>query len=260
MSCIQRTIWSTAARACRALESLRAHSDISLHGVGMNLGGLEELDRTHLNAFKRLIDRFDPILVSEHLAWSSHRGSYLADLLPVPLSDVHLQHLCRVVDEAQSVLGRELLIENPSWYFALPQSVIPENDFFAELCARTGCKRLVDVNNAYVSAHNLKRDAHDYLAAIDAKLIGQIHLAGHAIDANAGDPLLIDDHGCEVCNEVWALYGALVARVGERPTLVEWDTDVPSWSVLAGQAERAAALVEECNIPSVASGLGEAVS
>ena len=218
------------------LEDLRDSYPLSLHGVGMSLGGAERLDPNHLKAFRGLVDRFDPGLVSEHIAWSAHDGLWFADLLPPSLSRDGLDRLCDNIDEMQEALARPILIENPANYLVLPDREMDEVAFIVEAAKRTGCGLLVDVNNVYVSAENIGLDAEAYLDAIPVDPIGEIHLAGFTVDEAAGERLLIDSHGAAVDPAVWRLYDRLIARVGKRPTLVEWDKDVPAWEVLYAEA------------------------
>ena len=218
------------------LEELRGNYPLSLHGVGLSLGGAERLDPDHLREFRALVDRFDPGLVSEHIAWSAHGEVWFADLLPPSLSPVGLDRLCDNIDEMQEALGRPILIENPANYLVLPDRDMDEVPFVVEAARRTGCGLLVDVNNVYVSAENIGVDAEAYIGAIPADLIGEIHLAGFTIDEAAGERLLIDSHGAAVDPAVWRLYERLIARTGARPTLVEWDKDIPGWDVLHAEA------------------------
>ena len=221
------------------LEELRGRYPLSLHGVGMSLGGAERLDPDHLKAFRGLVERFDPGLVSEHIAWSAHDGLWFADLLPPSLSRDGLDRLCDNIDEMQEALERPILIENPANYLVLPDREMDEVAFVVEAAKRTGCGLLVDVNNVYVSAANIGVDAEAYLDAIPAGPIGEIHLAGFTVDEAAGERLLIDSHGAAVDAAVWRLYDRLIARVGKRPTLVEWDKDIPAWEVLYAEAVEA---------------------
>jgi uncharacterized protein len=220
----------------RLLE-LRRDYPVSLHGVALSLGSAEELDRGHLGRFKRLIDRVEPMFVSEHLAWSAIGGAYLNDLLPLPYTEASLDLFCRHVDEAQEALGRRLLIENPSAYLRYRYSPIPEAEFIAEVAIRTGCGILCDVNNIYVSARNFRFDPIAYLEALPIEAIGEIHLAGHHSAEDVD--ILIDDHGSRVANPVWELYAAALRRFGPVPTLVEWDTNLPALEVLLDEAHHA---------------------
>lgn len=225
--------------AVKEIERLRAHYPISLHGVGLSLGSAEGIDKRHLARLRRLTERLDPALVSEHLSWCSAGGAYLNDLLPLPYTEEALDVVCRHVDEAQSALKRPLLVENPSSYLAYAASAIPEPQFLSEIVRRTGCGLLCDVNNIHVSAHNLGFDADSYIDALPAAAVGEIHLAGHHRTEADGQVLLIDDHGSEVAGPVWRLYGRALRRFGQMPTLVEWDSRLPELSKLLAQAHAA---------------------
>lgn len=226
-----------------ALEELRADYPVSLHGVGLSLGSAEGLDTHHLARVAEVVERFEPARVSEHLAWSTAGGTYLADLLPLPMTEEALLAVARNVQQFQERIGRAILVENPSSYVQFRHSTIPEWEFLAELCARTDCGILCDVNNIYVSACNHGWNAEDYIARLPAASIGEIHLAGHATRSLPdGGTIRIDDHGSPVCAEVWALYEAALRRFGPVPTLIEWDTDVPSLDTLLGEASKAEAL------------------
>src|ERR1700751_3964608 len=220
----------------RLLE-LRRDYPVSLHGVALSLGSAEELDHGHLDRFKALIERVEPMLVSEHLAWSAIGGAYLNDLLPLPYTEASLDLFCRHVDEAQGVLGRRLLIENPSSYLRYWYSPIPEPEFMTELARRTGCGILCDVNNIQVSAWNFGFDPLAFLQALPIEAIGEIHLAGHHVAEDVN--ILIDDHGSRVAEPVWALYAAALRRFGPVPTLIEWDTNLPALEVLLDEAHHA---------------------
>lgn len=226
--------------AVRALERLRADYPLSVHAVGLSPGTAGPLDRGHLERVQRLVDRLQPALVSEHLAWSASGGAYLNHLLPLPLTDETLGVVSRHVIEIQDRLGRPILIENPASYLAYRHSTIPEPRFLAALVERTGCRLLCDVNNLYVSAVNLGFDPAAALEAWPAGAVGEIHLAGHAVNDAEGRPVLIDDHGSRVTAAVWALYARAVERFPAAPALVEWDTDLPPLAVLLDEARRAA--------------------
>ena len=227
------------------LEAIRADYSISLHGIGLSLGSAEELDRLHLERAQHAVSRLKPALVSEHLSWSIVGGRYLADLLPLPLTEEALDIVCRHVDETQNFLRRRILIENPSSYLRYRHSVIPEWEFLAAVADRTGCGILCDVNNIYVSAQNHGWDASAYLAALPPAAIGEIHLAGHSVRRlDNGATLRIDDHSARVIPEVWSLYAEALSRFGPVPTLIEWDTDVPPLEVLLDEAAQAAALLD----------------
>jgi uncharacterized protein (UPF0276 family) len=223
----------------RKLEQARADHALSVHGVGMSLGSAEGLDTRHLGRVAALVERLQPGLVSEHLAWSVVGGTYLNDLLPLPYTEESLAVVARNIDCLQTALGRTVLIENPSSYVAFTHSTIAEPEFLAALCARTGCGLLCDVNNIFVSGSNVGFDPRDYLAALPDAAIGEFHLAGHARNDADGETILIDDHGSRVTSAVWSLYRDAIARFGWRSTLIEWDTDVPALDVLIDEAARA---------------------
>ncbi|MEQ8250967.1 MAG: DUF692 domain-containing protein [Oceanibaculum nanhaiense] len=226
-----------------ALARLRADYPLSLHGVGLSLGSVAPPDLGHLKEFRRLIDRFDPGLISDHLSWSAEGGTYFADLLPLPLTEEALDIVCRNIVIAQDVLRRPLLIENPSVYVGFEGAEMDEPEFLIQLARRTGCGLLLDVNNAYVSGRNMEYDPAAYLDAFPGDLIGEIHLAGHTIERHPEGELLIDTHSTAVPAPVWQLYEALIARIGPRPTLIEWDNDVPSWPVLAAEVQKADGII-----------------
>jgi uncharacterized protein (UPF0276 family) len=222
------------------LARLRPHYQLSVHGVGLSIGGAGPLDRDHLGRLKELLARYEPESFSEHLAWSTHDGVYLNDLLPVPYDGPTLARVCDHIDEVQAALGRRMLLENPSTYVAFEQSDLAEIEFLAEVVARTGCGLLLDVNNVFVSATNHAYDAVAYIDAFPFAHVGEIHLAGYAEDADDdGAPLLIDAHGTPVADPVWRLYARALARSGPIATLIEWDNDVPALPVLLAEARRA---------------------
>jgi uncharacterized protein len=226
------------------LAALAERHAVSLHGVGLSIGGMGPLDRDHLARLKRLHDRYRPALFSEHLAWSSHGEMFLDDLLPLPYTEATLAGVAEHVDEVQTALGRTMLLENPSTYVTFSESTIPETEFLAEIARRTGCGLLLDVNNVFVSATNHGTSPQTYLAAFPLDRIGEIHLGGHCpTEDETGAPLLIDAHDRPVADPVWDLFAALVARTGPLPTLIEWDNDVPALAVLVGEAERANAVL-----------------
>lgn len=221
------------------LERIRAAHPLSLHGVGLSLAGDERPDRGHLSRFRALIDRFEPFVVSEHLAWSRRGNVYHPDLLPVPRSREMLTLICGHIDEAQAALGRRLLVENPAAYLRMTGHEWDEVDFLVEIAGRTGCGLLVDVNNVYVSACNMSLSAETWLDRIPAAVVGEIHLAGHRPDPVWGETLLIDSHDAPVSEAVWSLYGRLLDRIGPRPTLIERDGQVPAFSELLREQARA---------------------
>jgi uncharacterized protein (UPF0276 family) len=228
----------------RVLERVRCDYPLSLHGVGLSLGSAEGLDAQHLRRMGELVRSIEPGLVSEHLSWSVVGGQYLADLLPLPMTEEALDVVCRHVEQTQAVLQRRLLIENPSTYLQYRHSTIPEWEFLAAVAQRTGCGILCDVNNIFVSASNHGWDALAYLNALPAAAVGEIHLAGHALRTlDNGRTVRIDDHGSCVSAEVWALYVQALRRFGPKPTLIEWDTDIPAFEVLLDEAAQATRLM-----------------
>ena len=227
-----------------ALSRIRADHPVSLHGVCMSIGGPQRLDKTHLERFKALVDRYEPALVSEHLAWSTHGTTFYNDLLPLPYTQAALTSVADHIDEVQAAIGRPILIENPSTYVIFEQSTMSETDFIGALVRRTGCGLLLDVNNVFVSATNHGYSALSYLADFPLQHVGEIHLAGHAEQADdEGDLLLIDSHDGPVADAVWKLFDIVIARCGPIPTLVEWDSNIPDWRVLKAEAAAAQAIL-----------------
>lgn len=226
-------------RTHNALDELREVYPLSLHGVGLSLGSAGPLDKAHLARLKHLVKRFEPALVSEHLAWSRSGGICFNDLLPIPYTFESLRSFCDHVDETQDALGCRILIENPSAYVQPTGAQMSELDFLIDITRRTGCRLLLDVNNVYVSCQNLGLDPRPLIDDVPAGLIEEVHLAGYSVDTNTGQELLIDTHGARVSEAVWALYERLIARTGPLPTLIEWDTDIPTLDVLADEAARA---------------------
>ena len=223
------------------LTRIREHYPLSIHGVGLSIGGAEALDRHHLQALRALLDRYQPAEFSEHLAWSSHGGTYFNDLLPAPFDVQTLEVVCAHLDEVQEFLQRQVLLENPSTYIEFAQSTFTEAEFIQAVVRRTGCGLLLDVNNAYVSCTNHDRDIAAYLLALPLEAVREIHLAGFNRQTDSlGAPLLIDSHGSAVDGAVWTIYASLMKTIGPRPTLIEWDQDVPAFDQLAAEAARAA--------------------
>jgi len=226
------------------LARLRETSALSLHGVGLSLGGLDPLDGGHLQSLRSLVARYQPAEFSEHLAWSSHQGRFLNDLLPVPYDNDALLRVSAHLDHLQNALGRSVLLENPATYVEFSQSTYSEEDFISEVVRRSGCGLLLDVNNAYVSGTNHGRDLHAYLSALPLAAVRQVHLAGFHRDVDSlGFPLLVDHHGSPVDEAVWELYGWVLRRLGPLPTLIEWDNDVPPLPRLLEEAGRAQSLM-----------------
>jgi uncharacterized protein (UPF0276 family) len=232
----------------RQLTALRQDYALSLHGVGLSIGGPDRPDAAHLKRLRDLIIRYEPASFSEHLAWSSHGSDYLNDLLPLPYTPETLQLVCDHVDEVQATLGCRLLLENPSTYVLFAQSTLAETEFLAEIARRTGCGLLLDVNNVFVSCTNHRTDPQDWLAAIPLDAVGEVHLGGHATEALPSGPLLIDDHGSPVADPVWALYSQTIARTGALPTLIEWDNDIPDFPILLAEAARAADILTRAEV------------
>ncbi|MBC6438363.1 MAG: DUF692 domain-containing protein [Rhodobacteraceae bacterium] len=231
-------------RPIAQLKALAARFPISVHGVGLSIGGEAPLDRAHLGRLKHLCDWLNPATFSEHLAWSTHDVGFLNDLLPLPYTTATLDRVARHIDQVQQAIGRRMLLENPSTYLTFADTTMDEVTFLAALADRTGCGLLLDVNNVFVSASNQGWDAHAYIDAFPLAAVGEVHLGGH--DADADDdarPLLIDSHGQKVAAPVWELYRYTIARAGARPTLIEWDTDVPEFPVLRDEATRANAIL-----------------
>lgn len=226
------------------LGRIREHYPLSVHGVGLSIGAEAPLDAAHLDALAVLVDRYAPQSFSEHLAWSSHGGVFLNDLLPLPYTLATLTRVCDHIDQVQAHLGRRMLLENPATYVEFAASTRSETDFITEVVRRTGCGLLLDVNNAHVSCVNHHRDAHAYLRALPLDRVEQIHLAGFAVQADAnGDPLLIDSHGAPVAQAVWALYAEVLELTGPLATLIERDNDIPSLAVLLAEADTADAML-----------------
>lgn len=221
---------------------------ISLHGVGLSLAGAEPPDSGHLQCLRELVDRHDPFLLSEHLAWSRLGDTHFPDLLPFPRTSDALRRIVWNIDQVQQALGRPILIENPSLYLHLDGHEWDEPDFLAEIVARAGCGLLVDVNNVHVSASNLGYDAVAYLNALPVAAIGEIHLAGHSLDPIHGASLLIDSHDAPIAEEVWSLYADLIARTGRVPTLIERDDNIPAFDELMHERERAATIMAAARV------------
>lgn len=230
--------------AVARLDAIRRDYALSLHGVGLSLGGSDPLDPQHLRHLKSAIDRYAPSLVSEHLCWTATGGQHLHDLLPLPYTEEALRHVTARIVEAQEQLSRRILIENVSSYLEFEHSTLPEWEFLREVAARSGCGILLDVNNIYVSAVNHGFDARQYLDAIPAEAVGEIHLAGHVAKDIEGTALLIDSHSLPVADAVWQLYAYALERTGPKPTLIEWDSELPAFAVLQAEAAKAQSYLE----------------
>ena len=219
------------------MQAIREEYPLSVHGIGLSIGSEDGLSIEHLTKLKQLIERYQPDLVSEHLSWSSHQNTVLNDLLPVPYTDQALDVISRNLDQTQNFLNRQILIENPSSYFQLDYSTYTEWEFMVALAEKSGAGILLDVNNIYVSASNHGFDAKNYITNIPAELVKEIHLAGHSVQEMKGGQVLIDDHGSKVISDVWELYSFTLDHIGNRPTLIEWDANIPEWPELHAQAK-----------------------
>ncbi|MFW8634082.1 DUF692 domain-containing protein [Cribrihabitans pelagius] len=232
-------------RPLAQLRHLAERFPISVHGVGLSIGGEGRLDADHLARLKHLMGWLKPASFSEHLAWSTHDSHFYNDLLPLPYTSATLSRICDHIAEVQETAGRQMLLENPSSYLSFSESTWSEPEFLGEIARRTGCGLLLDVNNVFVSATNLGFSPQGYIDAFPLDQAGEIHLGGHDEDEDgSGGPLLIDSHGTPVADPVWTLLDYTLARSGPKPVLIEWDNDVPAWDVLAGEAARAAAALE----------------
>jgi uncharacterized protein (UPF0276 family) len=229
----------------RALLRAREDYPLSLHGVGLGLGSVDELDREHLRRVRMAMHRFEPALVSEHACWGYIDGVHFNDLLPLPQTEEAVEHLAARVRDVQDYLGRQILIENLSAYVTFATSQLDEGAFLAAVVERSGCGLLLDVNNAYVNSVNLGLDTAKFLAAVPRPAVQEIHLAGHTRRRMGLQDLLIDDHGSAVCDEVWALYQKALGHFGPVPTLIEWDNDIPALDVLVAEAHRAERYLRE---------------
>jgi uncharacterized protein len=222
------------------LDAIRADYPVSLHGVGMSLGSAAPLDMTHLARLTRLVARVEPALVSEHLCWSHADGRHMNDLLPLPFTEEALAIVCQRIDQVQTALARPILVENISAYLRFADDAMTEWEFVAAVAVRSGCKLLFDVNNVYVNAVNHGFDPLEFVAAIPGDAVAEIHLAGF----DASGPCLIDNHGARVATPVWELYRATIGYFGPKPTLIEWDADLPALDVLLDEAATAQRMLE----------------
>ncbi|HTJ93530.1 MAG TPA: DUF692 domain-containing protein [Pararobbsia sp.] len=231
----------------RALEAIRERYPVSVHGVCMSIGGPDPIDRDHLARFRGVVERYEPMLVSEHLAWSSHGGSFFNDLLPLPYTVATLLKVCEHIDQVQEAIGRAILLENPATYVTFASSTMSETDFIRAVAQRTGCKLLLDVNNVYVSATNHGYSARDYLDSFPLEHVGEIHLAGHIEQRDdEGATLLIDSHNTTIARPVWTLYEHVLSVIGPTPSLIEWDSELPAWPELKAQAQSAREIMSAC--------------
>jgi uncharacterized protein len=231
-----------------ALMRIRERYPVALHGVGLSLGSSDPLDLEHLAKVAAAIRRFEPIFVSEHLSWSSVEGRFANDLLPLPYTEECVDHVVRRIIQVQVSLDRQVLIENVSSYLQLQPSCMPEWQFINAVAAESGCGVLLDLNNIYVSACNHGFDPHEYLRSINPSCVRELHLAGHTAVQIEGRPLLIDTHGAPVCAEVWDLFRSALSHLGEIPTIIEWDTDIPALSTLLEEAHKADLITRSANV------------
>lgn len=234
----------------RWLTAIAGHVPVSFHSVGLSLGSANGLDHNELEQLAALCDRYQPWLVSDHLSWSGSASNRYPDLLPVPYTQEALEHFVIQVGRVQDRLKRSILIENPSRYLAFACDEMDEVNFLHQLCARSGCGLLLDINNIEVSATNLGLDAAGMVDAINPALVGEVHLAGHAREEREDGPLLIDDHGSPVSAVTWALFARFIGRAESRPVLIEWDTDVPPYDDLMNEARKAEKVIASCGLPS----------
>lgn len=234
------------------LEKIRENYPLSMHGVGLSLGSVDGISSAHLIKLKSIIERFQPDLVSEHVSWSSVGGVVMNDLLPVPYNEESLKILSDNINKTQEFLGRQILVENPSSYLTYESSEISESDFMVSLAKKSGCKILLDVNNIYVSSKNHNFDAYEYVKKIPEHLVGEIHLAGHAINEIEGEKILIDHHGDYVADDVWKLYEFTIDTLGKKPTLIEWDTNIPAFADLQKEAAKADIILNRAGVKNAA--------
>lgn len=228
------------------LTEIRKLFPVSMHGVGMSLGSATEIDESHLNALCNLVKRYQPQMVSEHLSWSRFGSTYLNDLLPLPYTDESLEVIVNNIDRVQTALERNILLENPSTYLAFNNSTYSEPEFLNKLVKHSGCGLLLDVNNIFVSACNQEFDPYNYIRQINTEAVGEIHLAGHAVQEINGAEIRIDDHGSKVIEEVWHLFSFAIELIGNRvPVMIEWDTDIPELPVLISEMEKANAMMKK---------------
>lgn len=232
------------------LEKIRANYELSVHGVGLSIGSAQGINEQHLSRVANMVERFQPASFSEHLAWSTHNDQFYSDLLPVPYNREVEDLVCKHINQIQDRLNRQMLLENPSNYLTMENSTQEETQMLNNIVKRTGCGLLLDVNNVYISAHNCDYDALDYIAALPLHEVGEIHLAGHATDtAIPEEPLLIDTHDRQVSDPVWKLYEATLKLAGTKPTLIEWDADVPEWPMFLSELSRANTLLNAIAMP-----------
>ncbi len=234
------------------LDKISTHYPISMHAVGLSLGADQDVDNRHLSKLKALVDRYNPILVSDHVAWSSSGNAHLNDLLPLPYTQKSLEKISRNINQVQDMLGRQILVENPSTYITFKDNDMSEPEFMNRLCHDTGCAMILDVNNIFVQSHNHGIDPYQYINTIDKKHVSEIHLAGHIEKKFEEHSLLIDTHNQNVCDAVWQLYDYTIQKTGTLATLIEWDQDVPPLQTLLDEAKRARDIINEHEVSHAA--------
>lgn len=246
--------FSDGGRALHMLDQIRQHYPVSMHGVGLSLGSADELNWHHLKKLKELSKRIQPCLISDHLSWSSIDGQYFHDLLPIPYTEESLEHMISRIKQVQDYLQRQILIENISAYLAFNESTIPEWEFLKELAVQSGCGILLDVNNVYVSARNIGFEPEDYINAIPGKLVQEIHLGGFTTRTMDEHEILIDTHNRTIVPAVWDLYAHTIRQIGRKPTMIEWDSDLPSLDTLCLEAFRAEKIMRETYVTAKLTG------
>ncbi len=234
------------------LDQAAEHYALSFHAIGLSLGASDPVDTQHLAELKALVDEYNPAVVSDHISWSKSGNAHLNDLLPLPYNKESLETTARNIDQVQQTLGRQILVENPSTYLTFTGSTMSEPEFVMKVAEKSECGLLLDINNIYVQQHNNQLDAKAYIESIDPARVGEIHLAGHIEEQHGKASLLIDTHSQPVKDEVWALYEYALAHLGAVPTLIEWDKDIPEFSILMGEAEKAQARLAEVGVRDAA--------
>lgn len=221
------------------LQQVRQYYPVTVHGVGLSIGGEAPINREHLERVANLVERIEPLVFSEHLAWSNYDDAFLNDLLPIPYTNAHLERTCRHIEQIQERLGRVLLMENPSTYVTFAQQDYSETEFISEMVRRTGCDLLLDINNVAVSCFNHHSDPATYLAHFPLHAVSQIHLAGYHLDIQPELTLRIDSHDTPIQADVWQLYQQTLSLTGDIGTLIEWDSQLPPLDELLSQAYHA---------------------
>lgn len=234
------------------LDQIAQHYPLSMHAVGLSLGADQDVSTEHIKNLKILVDRYNPFLVSDHIAWSASGNAHLNDLLPLPYTSESLKRVCKNIDQVQTALGRSILVENPSTYISFKGNDMSEPEFMNAVCKSTGCTMILDVNNIYVQSHNHGINPHQYIKAINPEYVSEMHLAGHVEKVFGDHSLLVDTHNRSVCEGVWTLYDFAIRSIGQTPTLIEWDQDVPELRVLLSEAKSAGSILEKYERPHAA--------